>query len=606
MLNRKEIREIYERRIIISVISLIILIFTSLFTISNWQVLFNIHNLTINKSMLLVSTYSLLFFSLYLTLSFYSSLKIRFSRPRIRGKPNPVYGFFIILAIGIGSTLGSPLFILIPVNALQYGIISTISLVVAATTSLLMSKVYFDVYLFHKKKGRDIVGGPAFVREAYGVSSVRYFLSRVSMWVANSALSAYCVIIFFDLLLIVFPHSSIGGSFISEIIIYLLIALFISWFIINSFFEDKYIRLIGKVQLIMMVIMVAILLAEVGTIYHASTHISTHLFFSFTGNWFQDILIDTGYLFILFFGFQEIMAFQRNIKDETKIKIPGRKATIILDKDKTIKWSMILTVIVSSSVNIIYSITVLLTQSRGTGIEQSSIPALYIAQRTGGQFWFFIMILAFIIATLTTFIPAFLAASRHLKSLGEDRIFPKGISKYSWIFTLFFIILLVIAGENFLLSITDFMVLISLGIINLSAIKYRKELGKKKGFYFPLAVGLLTFTFGAFNYFVDPVVVLFSILIISVAYLIHNLINMEAAALKLFASSMLVIIFLSSVFINVKIPGTKGILFVFFRIPLTETFLFFSLSLLLMAIVSLVDFVLQWKITKGKKLTTIL
>ena len=32
------------------------------------------------------------------------------------------------------------------------------------------------------------------------------------------------------------------------------------------------------------------------------------------------------------------------------------------------------------------------------------------------------------------------------------------------------------------------------------------------GLFFPVMVGILTFTFGAFNYFVDPVVVLFSIL----------------------------------------------------------------------------------------------
>ncbi|MCI2412952.1 MAG: hypothetical protein MPI47_06490, partial [Cuniculiplasma sp.] len=241
-MDRRTIREIYVGRFIITVLSLAVFLFSILFFISNRSVLLNFNNMTINKSLLIVSIMAMIFFSLYLTVSFPKSLRIKFSRPRIRGKPNPVYGFFIILSIGIGSTLGSPLFILIPENALQYGIISTVSLLVAAITSIFMAKVYFDVYEFHKNNGRDIVGGPAFVREAYGVSSVRYFISRISMWVANSALSAYCVIIFFDLLLIVIPDSSIGGSLISMVMVYAILGLFVVWFIINAFFEEKFLR----------------------------------------------------------------------------------------------------------------------------------------------------------------------------------------------------------------------------------------------------------------------------------------------------------------------------------------------------------------------------
>ena len=605
-MDRRTIREIYVGRFIITVLSLAVFLFSILFFISNRSVLLNFNNMTINKSLLIVSIMAMIFFSLYLTVSFPKSLRIKFSRPRIRGKPNPVYGFFIILSIGIGSTLGSPLFILIPENALQYGIISTVSLLVAAITSIFMAKVYFDVYEFHKNNGRDIVGGPAFVREAYGVSSVRYFISRISMWVANSALSAYCVIIFFDLLLIVIPDSSIGGSLISMVMVYAILGLFVVWFIINAFFEEKFLRLIGKVQLIMMIVMAVILVAEETVILRKPAHLSTHLFFSFTGNWIEDILIDTGYLFILFFGFQEIMAFQRNITDKSTIKIPGIKKTIAMDKDHVIKWSMIFTIIISSSINIIYSIAVLLTQSRGTGIEKSSIPAFLIAQMTGGESWFVLMIIAFIIATLTTFVPAFLAASRHLKSLGEDRIFPYSLTKYSWLFTLVFIILLVASGESFLLSITDFMVLISLGFITISGTHYRKELGNIKGLLFPVMVGILTFTFGAFNYFVDPVVVLFSILIISVAYLVHNLINMDSVALKLFTGSMLVMILLSDMFINIQVDGTKGIHIFFLNEGLNTTFNEFLLLMFSLVILSVVDFMLEWRLSRKMNLIDVL
>ena len=390
------------------------------------------------------------------------------------------------------------------------------------------------------------------------------------------------------------------------VMVYAILGLFVVWFIINAFFEEKFLRFIGKVQLIMMIVMAVILVAEETVILRKPAHLSTHLFFSFTGNWIEDILIDTGYLFILFFGFQEIMAFQRNITDKSTIKIPGIKKTIAMDKDHVIKWSMIFTIIISSSINIIYSIAVLLTQSRGTGIEKSSIPAFLIAQMTGGESWFVLMIIAFIIATLTTFVPAFLAASRHLKSLGEDRIFPYSLTKYSWLFTLVFIILLVASGESFLLSITDFMVLISLGFITISGTHYRKELGNIKGLLFPVMVGILTFTFGAFNYFVDPVVVLFSILIISVAYLVHNLINMDSVALKLFTGSMLVMILLSDMFINIQVDGTKGIHIFFLNEGLNTTFNEFLLLMFSLVILSVVDFMLEWRLSRKMNLIDVL
>ncbi len=585
-------------RIFITIASLSILVFIILFGIFNFSYLFNFTTISLKRTILLISFFTGLILSIYLTLSFPLSLRVRFFRPRVTGKPNPVYGFFIVLSIGVGSTLGSPLFILIPENALQYGIISTISLLVAAGTSLIMARVYNDIYLFHKQSGKDIVGGPAFVREAYGVSSVRYFISRTSMWVANSALAAYCVIIFFDLLLIVIPSSQILTGTLSQILIYGILALFVFWFIINAFFEERYTVLIGKVQLVMMVIMAIILVAEEAVVFH-SAPLSTKLFFSFSGNWFEDILIDTGYLFILFFGFQEIMAFQRSVNTNSEYYVPIIKKRLRIEKDRIIKLSMIATVIISSSINILYSLAVLTTQKRGIGLESASIPAFNIANSTGGGVAYIFMIIAFIIATLTTFVPAFLAASRHLRSLGEDRIFPLSFARYSWIFTLIFIIILVETGENFLLSITDFMVLVSLAFINLSALRYREQMGKVNGFIRPLVVGILTFTFGAFNYFIDPDVVLFSIVVIATSYLIHNIINMEAAAKKLYSASILIMVFLTSIFMGINYGQLHSMNFSFLRLNGVIEGLIFVLLLLFLSIIAVLEFMLEWILTKG-------
>jgi hypothetical protein len=602
LLGKRAIREVFIGRLIITIIAALILFYTLIFSIIYRSDIFNFDFTDISQVLLPLTVLFLLFSSLYILLSLPSSLKIKFKRPKIIGKPNPVYGFFIMLAIGVGSTLGSPLFILIPENAVQFGIISTVSLVTATVTSILMARVYFHIYEFHKSNNRDIVGGPAFVKEAYGSTSLRYFVSRISMWVANSALSAYCVIIFFDLLFTVIPSLE-GVSTFGKIIEYSILALFVVWFAINAFFETKFLRLIGRVQLIMLVVMAGILIAEEAIIFHAGSTYELHPLYSFTGNWFMDILIDSGYLFILFFGFQEIMAFQRNISNKTVIKLPGK--TITMNKNQIIEWSMIATVIISASINIAYSVSVLYLHPSASDINSSSIPAFYIADLTGGHLWTFLMIIAFIIATLTTFVPSFMAASRHLRSLGEDRIFPFSITRFSWVFTLIFIVLLSAAGEELLLSITDFMVLMSLGLIMLSVTHYSRELGKFRGKILPITVSLLTFIFGLFNYFITPEVILFAVLIITGTYFIHNLIDIDPSALKLFIASLMAILFLFDLFIGniVEKIDLKGSIL---NRSFGTSYSFLILLIFVMMVVALVDFILEWRLTKGEKLTPIL
>ena len=46
---------------------------------------------------------------------------VRFRRPSSHGLSNPTYGFYILLSIGVGSTIGSPLFIILPGNVATDG-----------------------------------------------------------------------------------------------------------------------------------------------------------------------------------------------------------------------------------------------------------------------------------------------------------------------------------------------------------------------------------------------------------------------------------------------------------------------------------------------------
>lgn len=135
-----------------------------------------------------------------LTLSIPTSLRVRFKRARLKEKTNYVYGFGSTLAIGIGATLGSPLFVLIPENIVQYEFVSLGALVLATALSVFMAKVYSDMYITSKQENLGALGGPSFTKVACGTRSMRYFVSRVSMWIANTALAAYSklVLIIFE------------------------------------------------------------------------------------------------------------------------------------------------------------------------------------------------------------------------------------------------------------------------------------------------------------------------------------------------------------------------------------------------------------------------
>lgn len=92
------------------------------------------------------------------------SFRVKFRRPPFRPQLKPTYGFVTLLAIGIGATIGSPLFIILPVNIVQYAFVSTISLIIAGTLSYLISRIYSGMYRYSVQNNVEVVGGPGFVK----------------------------------------------------------------------------------------------------------------------------------------------------------------------------------------------------------------------------------------------------------------------------------------------------------------------------------------------------------------------------------------------------------------------------------------------------------
>jgi amino acid transporter len=471
------------------------------------------------------------------------SFRVRFRRPRKVQRANPVYGFGTILAVGVGATLGSPLFILIPQNIIQYEWVSLGSLLLAAVLSILMAKVYADMYTESRRRGLDAVGGPSFTKVAVGVRSARYFISRVSMWVANTALAAYSKIVFLIFDFDYFPNI-LGGLGIrggTEVIIVYAIAIsLIAWTVLDSLYERRLLHLTGIIQVFLTAIFVAILL------YHSALlgseggwNFAGLLKYTGGGYWPVALVINTGYLYLLFFGFQEIQSLERDARESSPIPVVSWiKKGYKLGKAQYLGVAMILTVVITATINIFYGLAVFAAHPNPAAVLQAQIPALYLASTFLGPFQELLIGIAFLIATVTTFVPAFLAATRHLAALGEDGYMPRSLASLSWLFTLVSIFLLAVSNENFLVDITDFMVLASLGIITLSAVWLRRSRGAAYGRadILPIVVGASCFVAGGSVYLISSSVVVFGTLAILFAYLAFDILELGQLGVQLFLS----------------------------------------------------------------------
>ncbi len=468
------------------------------------------------------------------------SLRAKFSRPPLLVRRRPVYGFGTMLAIGVGATLGSPLFILIPLNVEQYEVVSLLSLLIATVLSVGMAKVYADMYKESKELGLQGVGGPSFTRLAWGSRSARYFTSRVSMWVANTALAAYTKIVFliFDFFYMPRILTDFGlSAAVAAGVTYAVAGAFIAWTLINVLFEQRYLRALGLIQIALTGALLLVLVfhsAALGA--HGSWNLSGLLNLGPGVNWIAALVVNTGYLYLLFFGFQEIQALERDAVERSPLPVVSWvKRGFTLDRTAYLGVAMVMSVVVASALNILYGIAVYVARPDVTALNGSQIPALYLASLLGpGQE--LLVGIAFLIATVTTFVPAFLAAARHLSALGEDGYMPSSLSSLSWVFTIVAIFLLAIGNQNFLVEITDFMVLVSLGMITLSGISLRRQAGRTglKGRALPLVVGLACFLFGGAVYSIDPSVVVFGSVAVMFAYLVFDIIELGSLGAQLF------------------------------------------------------------------------
>lgn len=492
-------------------------------------------------TVLIFSTMAALVSGITLVTILPESVKARFARPKTRTQPNPTYGFVTLLAIGIGATIGSPLFIILPVNIVQYSIISIASLLIAGALSLGIARIYSFMYRYTVANNIEVVGGPTFVRLSTKEKSVRYFIARFSLWIANTSLAAFCAIFFFTFTFQTLPviGPAVGLTVAESTYLgYIVVGLFGIWFIINAFFERRFIRIIAGAQVVFLAIMVTIILVQ-GVIlgFHGNWNISGLFHYSGSNIWL-DIIENTGYLFILFFGFQEIQSVTKESLRESRVPIISRLRNhgLPLPNSRYIPMSMYATVVAATVIMVFDAVTIFAVHPSISSMQSSTIPALYIVKTyISPQFQIYTLI-AFLLATITTFIPAFIAASKHLRELVEDGFFPRSLRGLSWVFTLVLIVILSLTNPNFLVNITDFMVLVALALICLSAF-WMRRVAK----HIPRTVLLVSVGSGIFAFFVDallypqnPTVVLLGVIAVVLSFLTYDVVSLGTIGLQIF------------------------------------------------------------------------
>lgn len=462
--------------------------------------------------------------------------------PRLRFDLSHRYGFTTALAIGLGATLGSPLFVLVPLNVLQYGILSIGSLIIAALISVVIAHLYARMYREWTSKGREVTDGPSFTRNACGRVSLRYFIARFGMWIGNTALAAYSLIIsanyaqsgFFNTV-----RSFVNLGSYEVIVTATIFALLILWFVVNAFFERKYSRGIGTAQITLTVLLCGILLYQsallLGTQNRPIESLSTFPTSNSTSLGFI-LFTNTAYLFLLFFGFQEIQSLSTDLA--TKSSIPGLstfRRFRNIDRVTFAKYAMLGSVLIATLVNILYAVAIYVASPDPSSVAASSVPGVYISRTLFGPWNGLLMATGFIIASLTTFVPTYLASSRHLRRLSSDGFFPASVGKSAWLFSLIFIVALSLFSADFLVKIIDFGVLVSLCFISLSAVWTRKPfwppLPKD---ILPVAAGVTCLLAAGILHFIESSVVLFGIIFILIGYLIFDVFELGPYGSQLF------------------------------------------------------------------------
>ncbi len=136
------------------------------------------------------------------------------------------------------------------------------------------------------------------------------------------------------------------------------------------------------------------------------------------------ILFAAAYTYLLMFGFQEIQSISNEMREEIEIPLVSRMSKRLKGVKKSVfaGYAMGATVLVSAAFFMLYAPGV-----TGVSFKPEGVSAITIALEAIGAREASLVSLAFMSAILTTFVPAYITASKQLEKLIEDTKLPRGI-----------------------------------------------------------------------------------------------------------------------------------------------------------------------------------
>ncbi len=418
----------------------------------------------------------LLIVPLLLTLALALRILINFGgeeRIGVRRHLATKYGLGQLIIFGIGATLGPSVFVVLPEAVKRYGFNSLWGVVLASTSAFLLALLYARMDRLTHDMGGSAVGGPAFVRRAYGPKHPSYLASRFSMWVANTSLAAFNMLVLMDVVtsyIVPDALALIGREYLaSSLNMPLRIAIFILTLVALKYANDE--ASLVKLQYALGPFFVALFVIHIVTLFlsPASGHPSPGPLLS------VDALPAMAFVYMVVFGFQEIQSLAEGI--------PGTGD----EREKLLRNALATSVVLPAALFIIYSLAIyLLGEVPETPIPAVDLTTGWARALTEG---------ALLLGIATTFIPALVTASNHLREMLIDifdvrrEVAESPVGRY---LVAFFVLILLSADATYLVELTDFGVLISMIAIAWSVTKLEKMAGLEEKVTLPLASVLLT------------------------------------------------------------------------------------------------------------------
>ena len=393
------------------------------------------------------------------------------------------FGLLDLMAISIGATIGPSTFVLSPYSVKHYGWYAFLGMLLSSISAILLAYGYSKMYYYSKKLKKKIIGGPSFVGNAFGTKHYLYMISRFTLWIGNVSLSAFNLLIAIGLvseylLPRIFSFINLNEDPVMTFIVKITTFIILSVFVIYS--HERWEKMV-KSQLYLTIIFLFLFIFHI-VLLTMQYNIPMQSVMEINMGSFDPGSIITGtlssaaYVYLMIFGFQEVQSLGEHIKSKgTNYDDRLKETTSILKK------AMIGGTIFSSIIFLSYIAIYIGLNNMGIEIPDTMIPALDISMKS--DILYITTLSTLFLGVMTTYIPSFVASLKHLRELMLD-VFEIPIThlkiRIDPYIVIFFMSLLLLTNEEYIIKLTDFSVLVSMSIISISELFLWRRFFRRK------------------------------------------------------------------------------------------------------------------------------